>query len=347
MTDHPIIIVLILSTLIFFSPSTPKADDQFKQALEQVTEEMTVLNLKESSTPSRDVVRYFKYYGLHLENVDHHFGFFDSTGFRLAAHVFLPENPLGTVYLLHGYLDHTGIRTNLIRFLVSKRFAVAVYDLPGHGLSSGEQASIGDFSQYLEVFRDFLKITLSSLPEPRHLICHSTGCSITLDYLQKAGKPIFDKIIFLAPMVHSAHWGWSKLGVAVADPLVDSVPRDFRVNSSDPAFLEFVRNDPLQSQSVSFQWLRALYEWDKRVRLYEEIGHPVMIVQGTDDRILDWEYNLVFLKKILENVKIEMVSGADHQLVNEAPDLRDEVFLEIGEYLGQESGARSQNKQIN
>ena len=73
--------------------------------------------------------------------------------------------------------------------------------------------------------------------------------------------------------------------------------------------------------------------------LYEEIGHPVMIVQGTDDRILDWEYNLVFLKKILDTVEIEMVSGADHQLVNEAPDLRDEVFLEIGEYLGQESGA--------
>lgn len=347
MTDHPIKIAVLTSIFLLVIPTSINADNDFNQILDQVREEMVPLVFENPSPPSPSTVQYFQYYRLHFENADHSFGHFDSTGFRLAAHVFVPENPKGTVYLLHGYLDHTGILSKLIGFLLSEGFAIAVYDLPGHGLSSGIQASIDDFSRYLDVFSDYMQLISKHLPKPLHLVCHSTGCSIALDYLDRADDPGFDKMIFLAPMVHSAHWGWSRFGVAVADPFVDSVPRDFRENSSDPAFLEFVREDPLQSRIVSFQWLRALYDWDKRVKLCEDIKNPILIVQGTEDCILDWEYNLDFLKKVLNGAKIKMVEGADHQLVNERAELRDEVFLEIGEYLGQESGARSQNKQIN
>ena len=333
MTDYFKFIIVLITIYSCIFPWTLHADDEFNQVLKQVREEVAPLNLENPYVPSSDEIQYFKYYGLQTEEISHTFGYFDSGGFRIVSHVFQPEKPRGTVYLLHGYLDHTGIMSNLIRFLLSGDFAVAVYDLPGHGLSSGKQASIDDFSQYLGVFRDFVKLTSPHLPEPVNLICHSTGCSIALDYMYGTDDPVLDKIILLAPMVHSAHWGWSRFGVAVADPFVDSVPRDFRENSSDPVFLEFIREDPLQSRSVSFPWLRALYEWEKRVKLYGKTDLPVMILQGTDDRILDWEYNLGFLKKVLERAKIKVIAGADHQLVNESPELREKVFLEIGEYL--------------
>ena len=331
--DYFRIIIVLIFIFLCLIPEGLKSDDNFPRVLEQVRSEITPLNLAEPYTPSSGDLQYFRYYGLDFENVRHSFGFFESTGFKIAAHAFVPENPRGTVTLLHGYLDHSGILSNLIQFLLSQGIAVAVYDLPGHGLSSGKQASIDDFSQYLGVLSDFLSLTSPHLPEPHHLICHSTGCSIALDYLHTADDPVFDRVIFLAPMVHSAHWGWSRFGVTVADPFVDSVPRDFRENSSDPVFLDFVKEDPLQSQSVPFQWLRALYTWNERVKKYGPVDQKVLIIQGAEDRILDWEYNLDFLKKVLDRVRIIMIPEANHQLVNERPGLREKVLLEIGSYL--------------
>jgi alpha-beta hydrolase superfamily lysophospholipase len=99
---------------------------------------------------------------------------------------------------------------NLIRTCLGQGFAVTVYDLPGHGLSTGERFSINDFSEYVDVLNDFIKLCQHELPEPFHLIGHSTGSAIAYEYMNAAQNMIFDKVIFLAPLVHNAHWNISK-----------------------------------------------------------------------------------------------------------------------------------------
>ena len=89
--------------------------------------------------PSDEI--YFEHYGLDFPGVSHTFGRLESRGRRLAGHVFLPDEPRGTVVVLHGYLDHVGVHSRLIRFLLGTGHAVAAYDMPGHGLSSGRRAS--------------------------------------------------------------------------------------------------------------------------------------------------------------------------------------------------------------
>ena len=61
-----------------------------------------------------------------------------------------------------------------------------MYDHPGHGLSSGARASIDDFSEYVSVLEDFLRIARVHLPGPYHLVAHSMGGAVTLDYLLTA-----------------------------------------------------------------------------------------------------------------------------------------------------------------
>ena len=93
---------------------------------------------------SDEAKRYFAHYGLDCYGLDtqHWFGSFESAGFTLAAHLYQPAEYQATVVLLHGYLNHSGQFRHLIRCLLDNQYAVAVFDLPGHGLSSGETARI-------------------------------------------------------------------------------------------------------------------------------------------------------------------------------------------------------------
>ena len=106
---------------------------------------------------------YFTHFGLDGNWCDakHVFGTFESAGFTLAAHVYEPATYTATVVLLHGYLNHSGQYRHLIRFLLENGFAVALFDLPGHGLSTGESAAIASFDQYLNVTDDFMRLTVA------------------------------------------------------------------------------------------------------------------------------------------------------------------------------------------
>lgn len=92
---------------------------------------------------------YLNYYGFQLEKLDYHFGTIEVNGIQIMVQMFSPERSLGTVLLLHGYLDHVGILKNMIQYLNNHQYQVISYDLQGHGLSEGEKASVHCFSDYV------------------------------------------------------------------------------------------------------------------------------------------------------------------------------------------------------
>lgn len=84
--------------------------------------------------------------------------------------------------------------------------------------------------------------------------------AILLDYLLHGGeRPELGETILLAPLVRPRAWGWSKLSYRLLSPFVDSIPRRFSENSSDPQFLDFLReHDPLQPRTLPTAWVGAL-----------------------------------------------------------------------------------------
>ena len=333
-------LIMLVGVMVFFvcctgteSASAHEKQNPVEAELRQVRQEIRPLDFSSEPAHPPAVIAYFKYYGLHSESVRHHFGSFDSGGYTLAAHVFQPRNPKGTVFLLHGYFDHTGMLKNLIRDGLDRNLAVAVYDLPGHGLSSGARTSVNDFSEYVAVLEDFIRLC-QDLPRPWHLISHSTGSAITLEYLFIAREhQVFDKIIFLAPLVRFAHWKLARLAYHLTKPFVKTVPRKIRATSSDPDFVEFLKNDPLQARQLPIRWLNALYAWEKGISDNAPVSAPVLILQGTQDTVVDWKYNLSFLKKKINSPEIRRIENARHQLLNESEQIRSEVFRQIGSYL--------------
>ena len=295
-------------------------------ALSQLRDNLKPLDFDHPAPASSEELVYFNYYNLHTTQHEHYFGTFDSGGYVLAVHMFRPKMTRGTVILMHGFLDHVGTLSSTIQHLLQQGFAVATYDQPGHGLSSGPRASIDDFADYAKIFDDFLRVVDTHMPPPYHSLAHSTGAAIVADHLLTHEDGKLEQVILVAPLVRSAFWHLSTFFTPVADIFTDDVPRVFQDNSSDKQFLEFVRQDPLQPHRTSLSWFNALVDWNERIQSYPPNPRYLVIIQGNGDTIVDWEYNLEFLVTKFPNARVELIDDGQHQLLNEGPALRTKVF---------------------
>lgn len=303
--------------------------------LSKLREGLPPLDFEKPPADSKAAAAYFDYYGLNAPQHKHYFGTFSSGQHVLATHVFLPESPRGTVMLMHGFLDHVGTVSSTVQHLLQQGFAVAAYDQPGHGLSSGPRASINDFAEYASIFEGFLLLVRANMPPPYHVVAHSTGASIVVDHLLTHQDDVLGRVVLVAPLVRSAYWGLSTTFTPVADAFVDYVPRVFQDNSSDEQFLEFVRQDPLQPRETSLAWFNALVAWNERIQNYPPNPRPILIIQGNADTIVDWEYNLEFLLSKFPNARVQMIDDGRHQLLNEGPELKAKVRQILDDVLGQ------------
>ncbi len=302
-------------------------------------------NLPEFDFRSRDAVPaiaslYLNYYGLNAENIfsrqhpanTHLLGCFSSAGFRIACQYFSPppEQVRGTAFIVHGYYDHAGLYGHLIKYCLQRNLAVVIFDLPGHGLSSGERASIESFAQYREVFSECLRMAQKAgISKPWYAIGQSTGSTIIMDYtLANCAQPSrFERIVLLAPLVRPYQWWRGSALHTVLAPFVTTIKRNFVANSSNEEFLRFVReSDPLQSHRLSAHWVGALKRWLIEFGQYQSCNFPVSVVQGTLDTTVDWRYNVRAIEEKFPHANTYMIADARHHLVNESQGIRARLY---------------------
>lgn len=277
---------------------------------------------------------YLEFYGLSDATASYELVPFESGQFKLAGHLFLPKDYKATVVLVHGFMGHTGLLGKFIRYLTEAGYAVAVYDLPGHGLSGGERTAIDDFSQYSDSLSHFLDVVKKRFSGPYHLIGFSTGASAIIDYLSSDKEDCFDKVIFAAPLVRCAHWLPAKISYCIYKPFIKDVVRVYRKVSSDKDFERFIRyEDPMSARRVSLKWARALFKWNKKIADVPVLDREILIVQGKKDKAVAWEYNLNFIQSKFNSTQIKLIAKARHELFNESAELRSQVFSQIREYL--------------
>jgi len=290
------------------------------------------------SVPSTAEQDYFAFYGIDFEHrvagVRHHFGTLEAAGFDIACHYYELSRPRGTCVLMHGYFDHAGLFGSLIGYCLRQRYNVLIWDLPGHGLSSGKRASIHDFEAYTDVLASVLEHHHDHLAAPLHAIGQSTGAAVLMSWAfrkcRSAAECPFARISLLAPLVRPAQWGRVSLLYQLLRPFRSAVGRKFMSNSGDQQFLDFVRADPLQSDRLPVQWVGAMRHW-----IHEFQSHPVtdfapVIIQGDADETVDWQWNLPMIRQKFPAAELHVIEGARHHLANEANDLRERVFAHLG-----------------
>ncbi len=337
----PIVVILLLCILaIAVCAGRPQEKDAgpLEDRIVKIKEQMRPLESVRSDDYPDCVKMYFDYYGLDvegdIEGVEHLFGTFKSAEWTLAANIYRPKEYKATVVLLHGYLSHTGQFKHLVRHLLERGFAVAVFDMPGHGLSSGERAVIDDFSQYTQALVDYTKIVGEMVKGPYHLIGFSTGGTVAIDYLLARKSDFFDRVILTAPLVRSVAWKSSEAGYKLYNNFADSIPRAKRKNSSDKEFLEFNKyKDVLHCQKVSLKWVKAMYDWNDKMETVKADDRSVAVIQGTKDTTVSYKYNLKFIKSKFPNVTVMMIEDGRHELFNESKELRQKSLDCVTEYL--------------
>lgn len=291
--------------------------------------------LAEAQPLSAQAQAYQRFYGLDLP-VKRGLGRFAVGGFEVVGQVWWPEQPVATLFLLHGFYDHMGLYRHVIEWALERQWVVIACDLPGHGLSSGERASIDDFAVYQAVLQGLFDEARSlDLPQPWHLCGQSTGGAIVIDHLlnQGAQSPAQGQVILLSPLVRPRAWGWSKLSYYMLRPFVKGIARRFSENSTDPDFLPFLQRDPLQPLRLPTAWVGALAQWIKRIELAPRSSRQPLIVQGQADMTVDWQHNLQVIRQKFQQPQVLMLPEARHHLANEAACIRQEYFAFLNQHL--------------
>lgn len=289
---------------------------------------LTPLDLSSTQPDTPELRSYYRHYGLD-HDIPHYFGTIESDSFTIVGHVFLPDSAKATVIAAHGYYDHSGVLWSIIAALIGNDYAVVTLDLPGHGLSSGPRASIDNFTQYGNAVHNLVTTVTPGVASPLFFIGHSTGCAAGIEYMHRYPDHPIAKAVFLAPLVKSAYFKLSKLGFAVLDPLSKTYPRWKRHSTHDRRLQRFLLDDPLTHDRFPTQWSRSYFSWFERVQSYDPITTPLLIVQGDQDDVVDWKYNLPFLEKKFTTCSTRIISGARHHLPNETKAFRSQVIHQI------------------
>lgn len=237
----------------------------------------------------------------------------------------------GVCIIVHGYMDHSGLYPHLIRKKLSQGWDVLIYDLVGHGLSSGEYYAINSFGEYTQQLQDILDF-LATKGQSDHwlLIGHSTGCAVIMEQVLNAVWQDFEQIkarVLLAPLLRSCDSWAVKIQYFFLKPFLTKILRSVSSNSHDQQFLTLINHlDPLKQKYIKVNWVGAMLDWEKRFWSYPPSDKHLLIIQGDDDDTVDWRYNLGAIETQFASNQKKIIAGAKHHLTNESYALREEVL---------------------
>ena len=292
----------------------------------------------QAGEPTELQLAFCRYYGIDFTasrpGLQYRVGTVQSGEFGLAAHCWVQQGASSNLLLVHGYFDHSGLFGKLIEHGLSRNCNVLIFDLPGHGLSSGDPAVIDDFADYGRAIHSVLGA--AQWPQlPLWVMAQSTGCAALVEYTRHYSWP-FAATVLLAPLVRPAGWKSGRLAHSVLRHFVDSIERKFPHNSSDSEFLEFLKRDPLQSLRLPVRWVTALRAWQAALPSANLVVGKALIVQGDADNTVDWRFNLEFYQILFPGSEVQMLPGAGHQLANESAQLRQAYLEEVDIWLAKQ-----------
>lgn len=327
----------------FLTPSQLQALDLPVPSREKTPQELSALNLYKPYQAQGELLAYQTLYGLDRLDCEYWQGSIDIPRYQLHVQVFQPKSKIkGTVLLLHGYLEHSGIYQPIIQEILAQGLSVLTFDLPGHGLSTGSSANIDNFDDYqdaLDKVYSYVK-NAPQLPKPWLGIGQSTGGAIlmhhVLAFAEQRINPYIERVLLLSPLLRPAksEWWHNPVGLGIIRRIKKQVPRHFKRNNHNPEFLRFVRlKDPLQPRMMGMDWILAMSKWMVEMENRPSCRIPVWMAQGALDQTVDWRYNIDFVRRQFRLQTLLILEEGSHQLINEREDIRSALTGLIPSFL--------------
>ncbi len=258
-------------------------------------------------------------------------------GLKLFYRVFEPEGkPVSRTLLicLHGFAGHGESFTDLGKFLAGSGITTVAIDHRSHGLSGGERGDIPVFHWLLKDTETVVRqVKEKYAPTKLFLLGESMGGTISIhlsarDEFSEVRKEI-SGVILCAPGIRP------KVSLTYRDfllipyylPFVLFSPasrvvmtdKNYELGCRNPERIREMLNDPLMVKRVSPRFLFALAKALKdTMPLADKISFPLLLVQGTGDKLIDPQGAETFFEKLTSQDKtLELFDGAYHGLFSD------------------------------
>ena len=274
------------------------------------------------------------------ENVRTHETTFEAAdGLQLHERRWLPEGDAkAVVALLHGGAEHTGRYAHVANFLNHHGYAVAAFDLRGHGRSEG-QRMFGSAEEHLDDVERFLGRLRHTWPQsPLFLFGHSMGGTIAT--LLVLTRPVeVAGLVLSGPLLRLGE-NLSPLKIGVAKLLGRLLPRlpveklDATYISRDEGVVRRYEADPLVYHGgIPARPAADLLPALRRIEA-EEVGLrvPLLLLHGADDRLADMEGSKRLYRRAGSDDKtLKLYEGYYHEVLNEPG--KERVMEDLLEWL--------------
>lgn len=278
----------------------------------------------------------------------------DGLGIR-AAFAHPADAAIGTVFLLQGRAEYIEKYGEVIGELLDRRFAVATLDWRGQGgsdrqVANGRKGHVEDFDDYLlDLDALTAEVRRRGMPEPYHILAHSTGSAIALLALARPGAP-FARAVLLSPLVGIAGLRWptgsrwlarilASIGLSTA-----FIPGGKRISIADGPFEgnpltqdpeRFARMALWQKQEPrlavgdpTIGWVDAAFEAMLRfedVAFGQENRTPCLFVLAGADPVVDSQAAAALARRMRGASAITLL-GSRHEILMERGRIRQQLW---------------------
>jgi alpha-beta hydrolase superfamily lysophospholipase len=229
------------------------------------------------------------------------------------------------VVLVHGAGEHCLRYEHIAAFLTEQGFAVASFDLPGHGRSYGTPGFINSFDDYLTVLRSFHTKVVTDFPAvPKVLLGHSMGGLICANYLLNYQQNFIGCALSGPAIKTELQPGFLKALLikllAVITPKLGVLQLDASGVSRDPVVVKKYQDDPFVFHGkMSARQLRELFRGMNRIQLSaQHITIPMLLMHGSAD-VMTAPNGSVFLHEQIHSELnyLKIYEGLYHEIFNE------------------------------
>lgn len=262
--------------------------------------------------------------GAQMQNQTHFFNSKDSSR-KLFYQTF--QNNVGTpkakLLITHGQGEHSEAYRDLATSLCANLpLHITAWDLVGHGKSSGQRGYVGDISWLSEDFAKIVHLTQEEQPQlPLFLLSHSLG---GLVHLYAEHEDLFKPNDIAGAVLSNPCLAlnftppkWKTIGAEVLTKLAPRVTLGNELSasqmSSDKAYLEVFKNDPLRHQSISPRFYLGMLDMMERLS-HRKTSHPTLTMLSPNDSVCAPVKAESYLK---DSSQILFFENSRHELLND------------------------------
>jgi alpha-beta hydrolase superfamily lysophospholipase len=245
-------------------------------------------------------------------------------GRPLFAQAWMPDGkPRGVVALVHGFGEHSGRYAHVAERFAKAGYVFAGLDLPGHGRTEGRQGNTSYAGILAAVGAHIGEIRRRNPGLPVILYGHSLGGAIVLRFAWET-RPSLAGVLSSSPciglMARVPAWkaAMARILSTIAPSLIMANPLTLSDLSRDARVGEAAGKDPLYHNKASTVLGADILQ--SRAWFQDMKGAfplPLLLMQGTADRIVDARETIALAGRLTGNVTLKTWDGFYHELHNE------------------------------